>query len=80
MAVLNKVPHERIRELRLKRFGSQRIFCNKTGMKVGHYSRCERGEQQFKALELILLAEIFGTNIDYLLGMTNEMQPYPKRL
>ena len=43
------------------------------------YSKYETGTSHIPTTILIQLAEIYQTNIDYLLGLTDERKPYPKR-
>ena len=43
------------------------------------YSKYERGERPLPLDLACKLADFFGVSVDYLLGRTNEKQPYPKR-
>lgn len=40
------------------------------------YSRYEMGEITMSANEIILLADFYHTSVDYLLGLTNQIEPY----
>lgn len=42
------------------------------------YSHYETGKRDIPTEVLIKLAAFYGTSIDYLLGVTDEKQPYPK--
>lgn len=42
------------------------------------YGRYERGTRQIPVDMLIKLAELYDVSIDYLVGLTNEMKPYPR--
>lgn len=42
------------------------------------YSRYERGIQNIPLEHLLALADFYKTSTDYILGRTNEKQPYPK--
>ena len=42
------------------------------------YSRYERGIQNIPLDHLLTLADFYKTSTDYILGRTNEKQPYPK--
>ena len=42
------------------------------------YSHYETGKRDIPTEVLIKLAAFYGTSIDYLLGVTDERQPYPK--
>lgn len=43
------------------------------------YSKYERGERPLPLDLACKLADFYGVSVDYLLGRTNEKQPYPKR-
>lgn len=42
------------------------------------YSNYEMGKRDIPTEVLCRLAEYYGTSVDYLLGRTNELRPYPK--
>ena len=42
------------------------------------YSRYETGEITIDIYNLIKLAQFYNTSTDYLLGLTNEIVPYPR--
>lgn len=41
------------------------------------YSKYETGENDIPTKILIELAKYYNTSIDYLLGITNKIEPYP---
>ena len=41
------------------------------------YSRYERGFQTIPVLHLLKLADFYHTSTEYILGRTNERNPYP---
>lgn len=43
------------------------------------YSRYELGKRDIPTDSLIKLVEFYDTSIDYLLGLTNEPKPYPRK-
>ena len=43
------------------------------------YSDYELGKLNIPVPVLIRLAELFGTSIDYLVGLTDERKPYPRK-
>lgn len=45
-----------------------------------NYSKYELGKINIPIETLKKLSIIFNTSIDYLLGMTDEVKPYPKKL
>ncbi|MBE6012812.1 helix-turn-helix domain-containing protein [Anaeropeptidivorans aminofermentans] len=48
------------------------------GIRQTVYSRYERGFQSIPIEHLLVLADLYNTSIDYILGRTNEIKPYPK--
>ena len=42
------------------------------------YSKYETGENDIPTAILIALAKLHNTSIDYLLGLTNVREPYPR--
>ncbi|HAQ40402.1 MAG TPA: transcriptional regulator [Clostridiales bacterium] len=48
------------------------------GIRQTVYSRYERGFQSIPVEHLLVLADLYNTSIDYILGRTNEIKPYPK--
>ncbi|MEH2935051.1 helix-turn-helix transcriptional regulator [Acutalibacter sp. JLR.KK004] len=43
------------------------------------YSRYERGDREIPLNVLIKLSQLYNTSTDYLLGLTDEPKPYPRR-
>ena len=65
---------ERIRNLRLDRELSQQQIAELLIVKQNTYSQYAIG-----VLNLRKLAEFHHTSVDYLLGLTDETAPYPRR-
>lgn len=42
------------------------------------YGLYENGKREIPIEKLIKLAEFYNTSTDYLLGLTNEIKPYPR--
>lgn len=42
------------------------------------YSKYETGENDVPSKILIELAKYYNTSIDYILGITNQIDPYPR--
>ena len=42
------------------------------------YSRYETGEIRIDINQLIKLSKFYNTSVDYLLGLTDEIKPYPR--
>ena len=70
---------EQIRNLRIDRNLSQRQIAELLNVKQNTYSQYEIGVLNYPVDVLIKLARFYGTGVDYLLGLTDEMTPYPRR-
>lgn len=57
---------------------NQTAVAKMLGMSQTGYSKYETGENDIPTWVLIKLAQIYNTSVDYLLGLTNESEPYPK--
>lgn len=69
----------RLRDLREDKDFTQEKIGEMLGIKQTVYSRYERGYQTIPIEYLLKLAEIYNTSTDYLLGITNQNKPYPKK-
>ncbi len=58
---------------------SQTDVGNILGIDQRIYSNYETGKRKIPVNLLIKLAELYGTSTDYLLGLTNEKRPYPRK-
>lgn len=70
--------YKRIRELREDHDLTQREVAEMLGMSQTGYSKYETGTNDIPTAVLIKLADFYKTSVDYLLGRTNERNPYPK--
>ena len=43
------------------------------------YSKYERGERELPLRLAVRLAEFYGVSVDYLVGVTDEQRPYPRK-
>ncbi len=68
----------RLRDLREDNDLLQKDVAKILNVSQQQYSRCETGENQLAYDGLIKLANFYNTNIDYILGITNEKKPYPR--
>ena len=71
--------HLRIRDLRedrdLKQFEiAEYLMCDQS-----LYSKYEREDRELPLRLAIMLAEFYGISIDYLVGLTDEPKPYPRK-
>ena len=69
----------RIKNLRLLFNFTQKELADKLNIRQNTYSQYENGRREPSIEILIKLSEIFDTSIDYLVGITDEEQPYPKK-
>ena len=71
--------YERIRGLREDRDLFQKDIAEYLNCTQVCYSRYELGMRDIPTDVLIKLAEYYGTSTDYLLGRTDEINPYPRK-
>ncbi len=71
--------YQRIRDLREDNDKNQTEIAKMLGMSQTGYSKYETGENDVPTAVLIKLARYYNTSIDYLLGETDEIKPYPKK-
>lgn len=69
----------RIKDLREDRDLYQKDLAKILNITQAQYSRIETNENQLSYEGLIKLASFYNTSIDYILGLTNNKTPYPKK-
>lgn len=69
---------KRLKDLREDRDLKQVNIANLLKMKQPQYARYEIGKREIPIESLIKLAKFYGTSTDYILGLTNEIKPYPR--
>ena len=69
----------RIRDLREDRDLKQREIAELVLCDQSLYSKYERGERELPLHLAIQLAEFYDVSVDYLVGLTDEPAPYPRR-
>ena len=69
----------RLKELRVERNITQIKLAMDLNTTQNTISRYETGKREPGVAELIRLANYFSVSIDYLVGLTNERKPYPRR-
>lgn len=69
----------RIRDLRSDKDLTQTELAKILGMSQTGYSKYETGENDVPTAVLIQLAQFYNTSVDYLLGLTDVREPYPKK-
>lgn len=68
----------RIKEIRIDRDLKHKDIAKYLNISQSTYSDLENEISSAKAEYLIKLAEFYNTSIDYLLGITDIMKPYPR--
>ena len=71
--------YPRIRALREDKDLSQTEFSKMLGMSQTGYSKYETGENDIPTEILIAIARYHHTSTDYLLGLTDVREPYPRK-
>ena len=69
----------RLRDLREDRDLKQKDLADLLKVHQTTYSDYELGRLNIPISALHALADFYGVSIDYLLGRTNEKQPYPRK-
>lgn len=69
----------RLRDLREDGDLTQTTVAEYLHVRQSTYSQYENGQRQIPIEVLIKLAYYYNTSTDYLLGITDEQQPYPRR-
>ena len=68
--------YKRIRDLREDKDLNQTQLAKIIGMSQTGYSKYETGENDIPTSVLIKLAKFYNTSTDYILGLTNNPNPY----
>ena len=68
----------RLKDLREDSDLTQSTLANYLHIKQNTYSQYESGKRQIPLELLIALAHYYGTSLDYIVGLTDIKQPYPK--
>lgn len=69
----------RLKSLRTQRKITQVTVQVETGIEQTLISKYERGERVPPTESLMVLARFYGTSMDYIMGLTDEPKPYPRR-
>ena len=70
--------YRRIRDLREDNDLKQRTLGDYLGCTQATYSKYELGKRSIPPELLLKLAVYYNTSVDYLLGLTDVMEPYPR--
>ena len=71
--------YSRLRDLREDKDLNQTQVAKYLGMSQTGYSKYETGENDIPAEVLVKLAKFYKTSTDYILGLTDEPKPYPRK-
>lgn len=69
----------RLRSLREDQDLTQTQLSKILGMSQTGYSKYETGENDIPTHILLKLADFYNTSVDYLLGLTDKRNPYPRK-
>lgn len=69
----------RLKDLREDKDLKQEDVARFLNISQTNYSKYELGKINIPISSLIKLSEFYNTSIDYLLGLTNEIKPYPRQ-
>ena len=69
----------RIRDLRIDRGLTQAQVAEVLHVSQNTYSQYEIGTTRYPLDVVVTLAEFYGVSVDYLVGLTDEAAPYPRR-
>lgn len=68
----------RLKEIREANKKTQTEIANYLHIKQNTYSQYENEQRQVPIVTLVSLANYYGTSVDYILGLTEIEDPYPK--
>ena len=57
---------------------TQKAIATILGIQQNSYYQIENGTNNIQIDHLVKLANFYNTSTDYLLGLTNEIKPYPR--
>lgn len=70
---------KRIKQLRLECGYTQVQMEEKTGIDQSDYSKIELGIRNLTVKQAVAIAQVFNTSVDYIIGLTDERKPYPRK-
>lgn len=70
----------RLSELRKERGYTQIKMQMLTGIDQSDYSKLETGKRYYTFEQLRKIAIALGTSMDYLAGLTDQKEPYPRNI
>ncbi len=70
---------KRLKDLREDSDITQKALAERLHIRQNTYSQYENGQRQIPIEVLIELSQIYGVSVDYILGLTDVKQPYPRK-
>ena len=71
--------YKRIRNIREDRDLKQDDLARLLNCTQACYSNYENGRRDIPSEVWVKLSDFYGVSVDYLLGLTNEKRPYPRK-
>ena len=71
--------YERIRNIRIDRGLTQEDIAKLLNVKQNTYCQYETGVLNYPLDLVVKLAEYYNVSVDYLVGLTDEQKPYPRK-
>ena len=71
--------YERIRNLRIDNGLTQADVARLLNVSQNTYSQYEIGVMRYPLDAVVLLAQHYNVSVDYLVGLTDETAPYPRK-
>lgn len=71
---------ENMKKARMEKHMTQLSVRMNTGIDQSLLSKYERGERLPTVENLLMLADLYGTSLDYLMDRTDEKKPYPSKV
>lgn len=68
----------RFKDMREDRDLKLKDIAKVLGTSAQYYHKYEKGTRPITVERLNILADFYGTSVDYLLGRTDQKEPYPK--
>lgn len=69
----------RLKDLREDSDLTQKNIADMLHIRQNTYCQYENGQRQVPIEVLICLSELYGTSVDYVLGLTDTKKPYPRK-
>lgn len=70
---------KRLKDLREMNFWTQKYIADQVGISQRVYSNYENDERSVPIDILIKFSYLYNASIDYMLGLTDVKEPYPRR-